>query len=243
MARTKQSSKRKRRRTALALGAAGVSLTMAGGASATAPTTNVPSQDTASGIILADEEISDVSLATFYVFDKENESPLRLGIRVAAHGGGGCGGAAAAVMAVAAGVMAARLVAARLVLRGSWLRGSWLRGSCLQRLWLCRWWRVDRRLLGLRRRLLLAMESDPGALAVRLLLTTVFATSSAKMLIYRLCDKLREDADLPLHMRSGDDDTAPSECRNYRQCGCGRSARGRRRPGNQGCHIAAAAQR
>jgi len=97
MARTKQSSKWKRRRTALALGAAGVSLTMAGGASATAPTTNVPSQNTAPGIVLADEEISDVSLATFYVFDKENESPLRRGIRVAAgcaHGGGGCGGCA-----------------------------------------------------------------------------------------------------------------------------------------------------
>ena len=71
MARTKQGSKRMRRRTALVLGAAGFSLTMAGGASATAPATNVPSQNTASGIVLVEEEISDVSLATFYVFDKE----------------------------------------------------------------------------------------------------------------------------------------------------------------------------
>ena len=73
MARTKQSSKRKGRRTALVLGAAGVSLTMAGGASASAPAMNVPSQNTAPGIVLAEEEIADVSLATFYVFDKENE--------------------------------------------------------------------------------------------------------------------------------------------------------------------------
>ena len=95
MARTKQGSKRKRRRTALVLGAAGVSLTMAGGASATAPTTNLPSQDTTPGIVLAEEEISEVSLATFYVFDRESESPLRRGLRLAAGrgcGGGGCGG-------------------------------------------------------------------------------------------------------------------------------------------------------
>lgn len=99
MAWPKQSSKRKRRKTALVLGAAGVSLTMAGGASATAPPTNVPSQDTEAGVFLAEEEISDVSLATFRVFDRENP-PLHQGIRVAAGGhgcgcgghGGGCGG-------------------------------------------------------------------------------------------------------------------------------------------------------
>jgi hypothetical protein len=90
MAQPKQGS-RKRRKTALVLGAAGVSLTMAGGASATAPATNVPSQDAAAGIFLAEEEISDVSLATFYVFDKENQSALRQGVRVAAGRGGGCG--------------------------------------------------------------------------------------------------------------------------------------------------------
>jgi hypothetical protein len=82
-------------RGALALGAAGASLTRAGGASATAPT--APSKNTVPGIILAEEEISDVSFATFYVFDKENESPVRQGIRVAAgyaHGSGcgDCGG-------------------------------------------------------------------------------------------------------------------------------------------------------
>jgi hypothetical protein len=95
MARMKQPSKRKRRRIGLpALGAAGVSLVMAGGAAANAPTANVPSlQDTSlrPAITLDEEEITDVSLGTFYVFDKENESELGQGIRLAARGGGGCG--------------------------------------------------------------------------------------------------------------------------------------------------------
>src|SRR5262245_19135483 len=102
MARTKQVSKRKRRRVGLpTLGAAGVSLVMAGGAAANAPTANVPSlQDTSLRpvITLAEEEIADVSLGTFYVFDKENDSQLGQGIRLAAARGcghcGGCGGAA-----------------------------------------------------------------------------------------------------------------------------------------------------
>jgi hypothetical protein len=40
-----------------------------------------------------EEEISDVSLATFYVFDKENAGPLPLfqKLRLAAGGGAGCG--------------------------------------------------------------------------------------------------------------------------------------------------------
>ena len=102
MARTKQVSKRKRRRIGLpALGAAGMSLVMAGGAAANAPTANVPSlQDTSLRpvITLDEEEIADVSLGTFYVFDKENDSQLGQGIRLAARGGGcgRCGGCAAA---------------------------------------------------------------------------------------------------------------------------------------------------
>jgi hypothetical protein len=89
-------TKRKRRRITLpVLGAAGMSLAMAGGTSATAPTANVLSQDTGSRpvITLGEEEISDVSLATFYVFDKENESQLGQGLQLAARGG--CGGCAA----------------------------------------------------------------------------------------------------------------------------------------------------
>ena len=95
MARAKQVSKRKRRRIALpVLGAAGASLAMAGGTSATAPTANVPSQATEPRpvITLDEEEISDVSLATFYVFDKEN-AELGQGLKLAARGG--CGGCAA----------------------------------------------------------------------------------------------------------------------------------------------------
>jgi hypothetical protein len=101
---SKRSSKSKRRSKALpALGFAGVSLSMAGGACAsiseasanTSPTTS-PSQN--QEIFLADEEISDVSLATFYVFDKENPRPPPLSqkLRFARCGcgghGGGCGG-------------------------------------------------------------------------------------------------------------------------------------------------------
>jgi hypothetical protein len=89
MTQARRSSKRKRGKSTLALGAAGVSLAMTGAASATAPTTHVPSQDNARRFILAEEEISDVSLMTFQVFDRENP-PLSQGIRVAR--GGGCGG-------------------------------------------------------------------------------------------------------------------------------------------------------
>ena len=101
MARTKQVSKRKRRRLGLpALGAAGVSLVMAGGAAANAPTANVPSLQNTSlrpAITLDEEEIADVSLGTFYVFDKENDSRLGQGVRLAARGGcGRCGGGCAA---------------------------------------------------------------------------------------------------------------------------------------------------
>jgi hypothetical protein len=120
MARTKQVSKRKRRRIGLpALGAAGASLIMASGASATAPTANVPSlQDTSlrPAITLDEEEIADVSLGTFYVFDKENESRLGQGIRLAAHGHGcgRCGGGCAAARCGGGGRCAvARCAAAR----------------------------------------------------------------------------------------------------------------------------------
>jgi hypothetical protein len=91
MAKARRSPRRNTRRTALAVGAAGVSLAMTGGASATAPT-NASLQDGARRIFLGEEEIADVSLSTFHVFDKETESRL---VRVAAgcggHGGGGCG--------------------------------------------------------------------------------------------------------------------------------------------------------
>jgi hypothetical protein len=94
MARAKQASKRKRRRIALPVLGAGVSLAIGGGASATAPAARLPSQETGPlpVITLGEEEISDVSLATFYVFDKENAGTSQLGpgVQLAA-GCRGCG--------------------------------------------------------------------------------------------------------------------------------------------------------
>ena len=97
MSRSKQTSKgRGRRRVVTALGVAGA-LSLAGGASASiSPAGDIPTQNTAP-VILAEEEISDVSLATFYVFDKENAGAHLSGIQLAARGcgHGGCRGCAA----------------------------------------------------------------------------------------------------------------------------------------------------
>ena len=74
------------------LGAVGISLSLAGGASAATavPAMKESSRPVAPGseITLSDEEVADVSLATFYVFDKESENPPH-GWRFA---GGGCRG-------------------------------------------------------------------------------------------------------------------------------------------------------
>jgi hypothetical protein len=88
MARARNSSKRNRgKRAAPALGIAGVSLAMAGGASASTAGSamDVPVQNTATHheLFLGDEEISDVSLSTFYIFDKENDATLQVGEKVA----------------------------------------------------------------------------------------------------------------------------------------------------------------
>jgi hypothetical protein len=112
----KQTSKRKRRKTALpVLGAAGASLAMAGGASAAvAPTANGPLHDPAPPpvFVLDEEEISDVSLATFYVFDRENQS-LGERIQLAQRGCRGCGGRGCAARGCAARGCAARCAVAR----------------------------------------------------------------------------------------------------------------------------------
>jgi hypothetical protein len=86
MSGTKQGSKRKSRsKIGPVLGAAGLSLSMAGGVSAA---TNTPAADALTQTIvsheitLSDEEIADVSLATFYVFEKENAGPSRQGATV-----------------------------------------------------------------------------------------------------------------------------------------------------------------
>src|SRR6266404_5270149 len=92
----KQASKRKRVTKAVpALGAVGLTFSLVGGASASAvPTADTPqTPNIAPGheITLGEEEISDVSLATFYVFDKENTGTLR-GLVQEASGCGGCRG-------------------------------------------------------------------------------------------------------------------------------------------------------
>src|SRR5262245_65978772 len=77
MAQAKQPSKRKRRSKALpVIGAAGLSLSLASTASAVpgGPAINLSTPGNGDGnqVFLGEEEIADVSLATFYVFDKED---------------------------------------------------------------------------------------------------------------------------------------------------------------------------
>jgi hypothetical protein len=92
-------TKRKRRRKALpALGAAGLSLSLASAASAAAVgghTADLLTQNigVSHETNLAEEEISDVSLATFYVFDDDGAATSRRGVRLTM-GCGGCAGCA-----------------------------------------------------------------------------------------------------------------------------------------------------
>src|ERR1700742_5073574 len=106
MSRIKQASKQKRRTkasTVKALGAAGLSFSLVGGASAaTTPTANIPQSDSTwpnQRFVLGEEEMADVSLATFYVFARERiGSGLQFarggcgGFGGCGRGGGGCGG-------------------------------------------------------------------------------------------------------------------------------------------------------
>jgi hypothetical protein len=79
------------------MGAAGL-FSLAGGVGVAAASTGGPAADLPlqkvtpnHEIILGEEELSDVSLATFYIIDKENAAAVKSGIRVA-RGCGGCGG-------------------------------------------------------------------------------------------------------------------------------------------------------
>src|SRR6202521_2082213 len=93
MSRVKQASKRKRLIKAAgvpALGAAGLGLSLIGSASALATADLPQSLSTTPNqrFVLGEEEIADVSLATFHVFDKENGTG---GFTQVAMGGCGCG--------------------------------------------------------------------------------------------------------------------------------------------------------
>src|ERR1700757_4681946 len=93
MSQVKQVSKRKRLTKAAgvpALGAAGLGLSLVGSPSALATADLPQSLNTTPNqrFILREEEMADVSLATFHVFDKENGTG---GFTQVAMGGGGCG--------------------------------------------------------------------------------------------------------------------------------------------------------
>jgi hypothetical protein len=120
MPQAKLTSKRKRRSKALPiLGAAGLSLSLTGAASAvpsglgdmptsktgddnrvtlgeedisSAPFYAFDKESEGTGVTLGEEEISDVSLATFYVFDKETERTAQSDIELVRGGCGGCHG-------------------------------------------------------------------------------------------------------------------------------------------------------
>jgi hypothetical protein len=151
MALKKTASKRTGRKEAVpVVGMVGVSLSLAGGASA-APA--MPAADTPSWgqsppqITLSEEEVVDVSLGTFYVFDKEDAGTSRLGERVARACGGcgrGCGGCAARGCA-ARGCGGCRGCGGRVGIRGCGGCGCGGCGGCGGLGWClswggCRWW-------------------------------------------------------------------------------------------------------
>jgi hypothetical protein len=95
MPRVEQASKQKRTTkaaTVKVLGAAGLGLSLASSASAsTMPAAGIPQSDNTSPnqrFVLGEEEMADVSLATFYLFDREN---FGSGVQLARGGCGGCG--------------------------------------------------------------------------------------------------------------------------------------------------------
>ena len=97
MPRVKQASKQKRTTKAAAvtvLGATGLGFSLLGSASAsTMPAADIAQSDNTSPnqrFVLSEEEMADVSLATFHLFDKEN---VGSGVQLAR--AGGCRGCAA----------------------------------------------------------------------------------------------------------------------------------------------------
>ena len=88
MSRVKQALKQRRVTKAVpALGAAGLTFSLVGGASAAvAPATDesqTPNYSSNHQITLGEEEIADISLATFYVFDKEGTEAAGTGVQLA----------------------------------------------------------------------------------------------------------------------------------------------------------------
>src|SRR3954469_3249426 len=95
MARAKQASRRSRSKALPMWGAAGMSLAMASGASAAVvPGEKAPSQTRLPVVTLGEEELSDVTLSKFFVYDREATASSKLGLQFAQRcgGGRGCGG-------------------------------------------------------------------------------------------------------------------------------------------------------
>ncbi len=101
MSRAKRSSKRKRLTKATAvpvLGAAGLSLSLVGSASASAlPNADIPQSPNSTSnhrLVLGEEEMADVSLATFHLFDRETGTAglMQLARGCGCGGCHGCGG-------------------------------------------------------------------------------------------------------------------------------------------------------
>ena len=101
MPRVKQASKHARTTKAVAataLGTAGLGLSLGGSASAnTIPTADFPQYDNIppdQRFVLGEEEMADVSLATFHLFDKEidRSDMQQLAVVVVRRGCGGCRG-------------------------------------------------------------------------------------------------------------------------------------------------------
>lgn len=95
MSRAKNSAKRTTRSKATGLGVAGMTLSLLTGASAALahPSLDASSDTSTRSVVLSEEEISDVSLATFYAVDRESERRMpRRRLAMGACGGGcGCG--------------------------------------------------------------------------------------------------------------------------------------------------------
>lgn len=103
MSRVKKSAKRKTRsKTVPVLGVAGVTFSLLTGASAAFahPSSDRPSGERGHAVLLSDEEVSDVTLATFYAFDREGQGRAP---RLRLAGGIGCAGCATCAGACAWG--------------------------------------------------------------------------------------------------------------------------------------------
>jgi hypothetical protein len=94
MPHTKEAARRRRRTKAMpVLGAAGLSLSLASGTSAAIssinpdPATSAPPAQQ----VMDEEQTSDISLATFHVFDNESIGPQRSGTRRTMVSQGACG--------------------------------------------------------------------------------------------------------------------------------------------------------